>query len=393
MNFFPDEFKVTNDEHKEALISFLRSGEAFLMAGAGVSAMCKLPTWDELIEQLEAAAMERDDKFERRKPKEKVLEYTERILVLIGDRFYDIISDIFGTQPEITEAQLALVRLPFKAILTTNYDRVLFTAIMNAHKANGLQVVIDKSFNQRETYKFFKAINDDGKGPKRVVYLHGHCDFKNSIVLSASQYSDKYGIQLLPPEEGQDDGGIKDMGWPFLRKIMWSLMATRRLLYVGFSMNDEYFRIMHAIVSDDARHGGTDMHFLLQRVVKGDNLDEKIARAKSFKEHYGIQTVFFEDDDSYSGLPNLIFELEDLLVEKTNGEEPVVTDKKEVAQTEKMKPAGVEIIAVEDQEQQFQTLKEAISNADAHVAKQRQEDLAYLLEFSKRLRKDNVSNQ
>jgi hypothetical protein len=304
LNILTPDLLNRNESNKEQLIGLIRSGDLLLMAGAG-----KMPDSNALITHLEKEAYRIDPLFLKREPHEKLIVYTDRILEVLGKKFADIVTDLFGNPVSPLPAHLSLVGLPFRAILTTNYDRILVTAVYQVYKVFEAAVVFDPSSSRRETGKFLKAINDPSAESPRVIHLHGSCDYPASIILSATQYERTYGIKIIDPPSAGTVGNYRDNDWPFLRKMMWALMATRRMLYMGFSMNDEYFRIMHEIVSEDVRQGGTNMHFLCQRITFRDTLADFLSKAEYFKESYGIETIFYEDDDSYTGLPNLINEL------------------------------------------------------------------------------------
>ena len=107
-------------------------------------------------------------------------------------------------------------------------------------------------------------------------------------------------------------------------------MATRRIVYVGFSMNDPFFQMMHEIVSDDFGRFHSQTHFLLGRFpVNDDNAEAEITFAKKLKSDLGIQTVFFPDDETYSGLNNYIFRLNDMVNNMSGSDTNTVVAKNE----------------------------------------------------------------
>lgn len=298
-----------NDLKKDRLFKLIAGGDILLMAGAGLSMMVGLPSWDGLIQRLEKEVLDRNPQFVTQQGSETRIEYTNRLVTALGQHFFDLISDIFGEDLAPKDTHKSLVKLPFKAILTTNYDRLLVASVTQVYESSNGPVVFSTSASMRETAKFLQGINDANSKAPRVIHLHGICDNQDSIILSATHYEAKYGIKILNVATDSEPSKIQDNSWPFLRKIMWALMATRRILYVGFSMSDDYFKIMHEIVTEDARQSGIGMHYLLQRVSTSDDLAALREQAKFFKMKYGIETVYFEDNDSYTGLPNLIEEM------------------------------------------------------------------------------------
>jgi hypothetical protein len=206
-------------------------------------------------------------------------------------------------------------------------------SVTAAYKNYASPIVFSQYTSGRETAKFLLAINDSSSKCPNVIHLHGFYNIPESIILSAAHYEKKYGIKILKPPTTKEHSTIQDQSWPFLRKIMWALMATRRILYVGFSMTDDYFKIMHEIVSEDARQGGIGMHWMLQRIPPredeemDDEYEKRLAEvqelAKFFSSKYGIESVFFIDDKTYNGLPNLIEEIREK-VEMLLGDESSV---------------------------------------------------------------------
>jgi hypothetical protein len=97
--------------------------------------------------------------------------------------------------------------------------------------------------------------------------------------------------------------------WPIKRKILWSILASRRVVFMGFSLNDPYFRKMLDHVKDDLNIYGAETHYIVLRITKSSK-DETIAFAELLKREYGIISVFHEDDEnSYKGFENFIYDL------------------------------------------------------------------------------------
>lgn len=211
-----------------------------------------------------------------------------------------------------------------KGITTTNYDPVFEDALSSITLRNEGPVRIGDTSYRENIFEFLFSLNK-GEVPKRILHLHGVYDEPDSIILSKSEYEEKYGFRLAQPatslyqkvQTGVDEAEFTalltefGMNWTQHRKILWSLFATRRLIFMGFSLSDPYFNQMLESVSHDLHTYGYDNHYLILRMKKDTDKDKSFARANALKRNYGIETVFFEDDENGEGLSNFVFELED----------------------------------------------------------------------------------
>ncbi len=313
------ELPEDNEENEKKLIELITSREAILFVGAGISKIIGYPIWNELIEILERNAQEKirfsSETFDFRKDNltEDNLNYASRLKKFLGkERYSSLIHQTFDDK-ECDEAHLRLLELPFKAILTTNYDQTLEIALSKIFKSHDNSLVIDNSFSNREILKFFQSLNYGFDGIKKIVHLHGIFKQIDTIVLCQEDYIKKY---------SSDDPNSDS--WTLHKRIIWALMATRRLVYIGFSLNDPFFEMMHSIVSKEIGSFNSETHYMISRFSVDDPKLEQTPNQKSFadkiKYNYGIQTVFFEDDQSYQGIKKYILELGKMLEKDSNAE-------------------------------------------------------------------------
>ena len=118
------------------LIELVASGEAILIVGAGSSARVGHVTWDGLLEELEDLAnrcgtgldqTRKDDPLEYAKDIKSHIEKTDDI-----GKYYDLLDQLFKPKsPAYDEFHRLLIDLPFRGILTTNYDSVLEAALFD----------------------------------------------------------------------------------------------------------------------------------------------------------------------------------------------------------------------------------------------------------------------
>lgn len=338
-----------NDSAVEDLIELIKSGDAILMAGAGCSGHL-YPAWGAFIEMLEQSALEIDPGFVAEK--DNFLIFADRIKECLQDeRYYTLIYNTFKpSEPTHLSFHEALCRLPFKAITTTNYDRVLENAltVVTRKMTNSLHF---EGTTKSKIHEFLRSLNFNRSLEKMVVHLHGVCDNPDSIVLGGKEYSSKYGFEItanegtlleqlqageLTPEKLKDLLTKYGYEWPLRRKLLWSLLATRRIVFVGFSMSDPYFLKMLEFVKADLSTYNSDSHFLILRVTPS-SIERSIEHSRRLKREYGITTVFFQDDDGkYSGIEQFIAELEN----RVNRGEVAAIGIRKPEDTVEVEPAG-----------------------------------------------------
>jgi hypothetical protein len=206
--------------------------------------------------------------------------------------------------------------------------------MMKVTQKNSDSMYLDGQIN-KTVHEFFQSLLTQARYPKRVFHLHGKYDVTQSIILCEREYTGKYGFKPKKPvgdlydevinkniSREQFEQLLYEYGyeWPIRRKIIWSLLATQRLVFIGFSMSDPYFLKMFEFVSDDIYPYGSDTHYLVLRIPAGDATDH-FKRAEWFKYQYGIETVFFVENDDNSGLELFITELGEKILPKPSLED------------------------------------------------------------------------
>lgn len=318
----------------------MQAGEAVLMAGAGCSASL-YPDWLSLIHLMHSEALQLEPAFAPfNKEFHNYLSYADELKRCLGqDRFYNVIFQCF--KPKNSDAKRFekfhqvlcrfLVDGKLRGITTTNYDYIFEDALTSVTGRNESAVRIDNGIARAKIFEFLFSLNKGGV-PKRILHLHGVYDEPNSIILSGSEYEEKYGFKLTQSattfyqktreeiSEAEFSALLIEFGlnWTQHRKILWSLFATRRLIFMGFSLSDPYFNQMLTSVSQDLHTYSYDNHYLVLRMMKDADKEKAFARAQTLKKNYGIETVFFEDDERGEGLSNFVFDLESSLNKQPN---------------------------------------------------------------------------
>ena len=319
---FKPEERNENAKRKRELIELVASGETILIVGAGSSVRLGYPDWHCLLKRLENLAYECGKGF---KPDEgnreqDPLTYTEDIKSHIchetGDlgRYYNLLDELFRRKiASVDEFHKMLVSLPFKGILTTNFDFVLEAALSEkegSHMPDN-SLVIDGDI-AAPIHEFLMAMTDTSI-PRRIAHLHGRCDNPKSIILSRRDYQRAY--EGTPDVQLPSANQVRNASqWKLHRKLLWALLATRRVIFVGFSMRDPYLNEMLDVVSKDLWRWDKSTHYAIMGLSPRRF---EFSKAEGLKRDYGIDTVFYEDfNNSHQGLDEIVTEI----VERCNVE-------------------------------------------------------------------------
>ena len=306
---FTLEEEKENNKRKRELSDLVASEEAILIVGAGSSRRVDYPDWSGLLKELENLTSRWVDDFEPDKEKyaDDLLIYAEILKSYISEatgdleRYYALLEDLFSPRdPPCKDFHKRLVLLPFRGILTTNYDIVLEAALDEVGQPStpDTSLVINKD-SAGQVDKFLRGLSD-ASAPRRIAHLHGRYDYPKNIILSSDDYQKTYGIvvdedisELKLPGANQVQIGSE---WTLHRKLLWAVIATRRVVFVGFSMEDPYFEKMLETVSNDLRRWDKSIHFAIMSISSKGAENSKV-EAESLKNKYGVGTVFYEDDD------------------------------------------------------------------------------------------------
>ena len=311
--FTPEE-RDENEDRKRELIELVASGEAVLIVGAGSSARLGYVTWDGLLEELENLANSCGEGLDQSR-KGNPLAYAEDIKSHIEKtddigKYYHSLYELFRPNAQgYDEFHRLLIDLPFRGILTTNYDTVLEKALLGKkieaeregrqiRPIDGVPLVIGPDAPLL-IHEFLLARHNDPHIPQRIAHLHGLYRYRESIILSANDYIKAYGEYVAEDTETEniktesnDEVNTKEV-WTLHRKLLWAVLATRRVVFVGFSMEDPYFNKMLEIVSTDLWGWNKSIHFAVMG-ISDKNIKTSKDKADTLKSEYGVDILFYE---------------------------------------------------------------------------------------------------
>jgi len=227
------------------LLSALQNRRCVLFAGAGLSINAGYPKWTDLIDHLIDIGIEKRIIRENKATELKGLNNSGIDPLMIAQELSDFfgresfldeiakIYDIEGHEP--TELHNALPELPFKFVLTTNYDQLIENAYV---KPIGK---IPKTYTHRDAADFSDAL---WRGDFFILKVHGDVIHKSSIVLTKRDYR-----EII-------------FSAPGYRAVMSAIFTTKSVLFLGVSLNDPEIDLLLSYLHD-AFHGSGQYHYVL----------------------------------------------------------------------------------------------------------------------------------
>lgn len=207
------------------LVDYLRTGRCVLFAGSGLSAWARLPTWKALLTDIvqEIRSYDGDTpeqtEVERLFLAGKLLEIADYCKEKLGEQRYSEIltSRLSGNQGEIPEAHKLVAQIPFAAVVTTNYDKLLeraYASVTNGFPKAPTHLDLDTLGPLLFNGSFF------------ILKAHGDIDRPSSLVLTTRDYR-----EIIHSN-------------PAFNAIFSAILLTKAILFIGYSLNDPDFRLL-----------------------------------------------------------------------------------------------------------------------------------------------------
>lgn len=207
------------------LVRYIKEGRCVVFVGAGLSAGAKLPTWSTLLTRIIDAAAHafpggdaEVEELRRLVERGKLLEVADHCKERLGSSFHMLLTEqLRGDTGELPETFRLLMRIPFSAWVTTNYDKLLERAYSEV--LGGFPRVL----THMDTEPLGRLLFDGGKF---ILKAHGDIDRHGTVVLTSRDYADIIHAN------------------PSFNAVFSSLLLTRALLFVGYSLSDPDFRLL-----------------------------------------------------------------------------------------------------------------------------------------------------
>lgn len=208
------------------LVHYLRGGRCVLFAGAGLSAWGQLPTWQALMARVVGATQThlagRDDiagELARLVEAGKYLDVADYCKDKLGEAQYHALlaQHLSAEGSAVPEPHRLIAGLPFSAVVTTNFDRLL----ERAYAERGLGW--PKTLTQLDLDPLAVLLF---AGTFFVLKAHGDVDRPESVVLTTRDYA----------------GMIHENA--AFGAMLSTMLLTRAILFVGYSLADVDFRLL-----------------------------------------------------------------------------------------------------------------------------------------------------
>lgn len=293
----------------DELIRAIKDRTVFAFVGAGCSKRLGYPSWEELIDFLEAQVRTvktsvrlEDYKGFLKDNTDDKLWYAEILKSNLVEEFYGLIQETYK-QREIRDWSFhqSLLSINFRHYLTTNYDPLLEnTRLITSGSLNYF------SWNNKERLKtFFEAIHSSSDEDRSVFHIHGRFDDKESIILTEKDYLGMYHQEELAV------------------KVLWSIIASYRMCFIGFGLKDlDVLTVFRKVWWDFGR--GNARHFAF---IKENDKTKRIIFRQYMRDKYGINPIFFNKldgaDDEYIELKQRVDDLATNRTSKTDIESDI----------------------------------------------------------------------
>ncbi|MCP4655120.1 MAG: NACHT domain-containing protein, partial [bacterium] len=320
---------------REMLFRALNLGTTVAFVGSGCSAPLGYPSWNGIAggliretlgvlkkspsESKNSPAVATLEPFERRLADGEELRAVELMFIMgvcqsvakelktrdpsaknfVGDYF----RQAFKPRPEPAAAPAnpyhALLELPIKRFVTTNYDEEIERALEHARGISSAEFGIDapsggraptaspKSFTQmKESYEqlVLFALGKIAEMENTVFHCHGRYDKPESIVSSEQDYQKWY---LLDRE-----------GAPAFRQTIELLLTSNPILFVGYGLGDEdLLQPLRLLAALDAKQRETSSLFALmeEKPDRSSQAFDELLRVR-----YGVQVIPYDRPSSSS---------------------------------------------------------------------------------------------
>ena len=276
---------------REAFIAKLRKTlereDTVLLVGSGPSCSAGLPSWGDLLKdlavQVETSAGDSVAMRRRIERQEYLIAAGLAVDQLTTRQLGEVIRRAcLSERAQPADIHRALVRLGPTCFLTTNYDQLIERAI-DEYKPNERARVI----TNRHTADIADIITAQARN--FVFKYHGDVMDTESIVLSREQY------RKLSGE------------FKYVLEAVRTILATRPVVIVGFSMNDpDFVSVQDMLTNVFSGHAGE--HYAI--MPDFDDIERK-----HWKENYKVDVISYATDSSHPGgkhgpLLDLLKELE-----------------------------------------------------------------------------------
>jgi tetratricopeptide (TPR) repeat protein len=271
-----------NSYAMKRLKALIQNGSSIAFIGAGASAGL-YPLWSELLRALIQAVMERglaskeDSRYWLKNIGLRPQQVARAVRAKLGDStFGEQIRSIFGPKRSpsgayYTDIHGRLVKLPFRGLITTNYDPGLLEARLSLRpdvRATGYATWKDPDTVQRWlTAEIFK------EEQLPILFVHGIYQRSDTIILGVSEYRHAYGHGLY-------------------KRLIEKLWSQENLIFVGFGFSDPWLTFIADEVLTETSVGASEpRHVAIVGLPESETYTPEMREL--FRDQYGCAALFY----------------------------------------------------------------------------------------------------
>ncbi|MBN2238641.1 MAG: response regulator [Dehalococcoidales bacterium] len=259
--------KVPNE-----LIERIRNKECAIFVGSGISRSSGIPTWSDLLRKLLDIYFDKEPKEHTYKELSsmidsgRLIDVAEYIKLVMKPRaFRDAMMRILDSEDiSPTDIHYSLARIPFTAVVTTNYDHLLEDTYLD---------VFGSRYGRPYSYNNLSALGSLASEKSFfILKAHGSVDDIENIVFSRTDYQ-----QVM-------------INFPSYRTFLYSLLSSRTFLFLGYSLTDPDL----AIILDDLAaifQGFGQVHYIL--LPNCDGLDKTL-----FERRFNLEVINYQPSET-----------------------------------------------------------------------------------------------
>ena len=293
-----DQQLAENEARILRLADLVGGGHAITLVGAGSSVSAGYPTWSQLLKQLGDVAEKCLAGFTLRsgaEPLESAQAIRDWIVRERGREYFDAaFGRLFVRDPALTPFHDDLLRLPFRGYITTNYDTTLEEAAVSSGRVPSRPNAVPVwASDPRLVDRAVRALTN-GNCLEHIIHLHGLCGstpgeaLPGTILLAADDYETAYGI-VAPGRRREAAPGEPRR----LRMVLSSLLLTRQIVFVGFSLDDPFITEVLLRSAELSWAWDHPVHFAIMPTW-ADTAALDQAKAERLRTDLAIESVFYQ---------------------------------------------------------------------------------------------------
>lgn len=226
------------------LVAAICEKKCALFVGAGLSVSAGFPRWPDLLVHLIDTGLKRGFYKDAKATELKTIAAQPNRQLMVAQEISDCygkelfqteLARVFNVKRPPTQLHLALPRIPFSLVVTTNYDQLLENAYSKVTDS------IPTVYTHADTADFADAL---WRGDFFILKVHGDVGRKSSMILTQKDYR-----TIIYSSPGY-------------RAVVTAIFTIKTVLFLGVSLDDPETQLFLDFLHD-AFHGSGVYHYAL----------------------------------------------------------------------------------------------------------------------------------